>query len=184
VETHGGQYIAADARLVVDDNAVYRHPSFQARFEQGKSTLSPLEVEAQDAGMAYVELEGNIGIIGNGAGLVMATMDTIGLFGGKPANFLDVGGGASADRMEIALNIILKNPHVKLVFVNIMGGITRCDDMARGILQGIKNHPELKLVVRLVGTREKEGKKILMDNGIPVLDSMDAAAEQAVRLLR
>ncbi len=183
VKTQEGKYIAADARLIVDDNALYRHPTLNERLEQGKSSLSPLELAAQEEGMAYVELDGEIGIIGNGAGLVMATMDTISLFGGHPANFLDVGGGATANRMEIALDIILKNPHVKLVFINIMGGITRCDDMARGIINGVKNHPLLKLVVRLVGTREAEGKAILIDNGIPVLDSMDAAAEQAVRLL-
>ena len=183
IKTDGGEFIAADARIVVDDNAIFRHTAFKERLQEGATTLTPLELKARNAGMAYVELDGDIGIIGNGAGLVMATMDTIHLFGGKPANFLDVGGGAAADRMELAIDIISKNPHVRMIFINIMAGITRCDEMAQGILKGIKNRPDLQLVIRLVGTREKEGRGILESAGIKVFDSMDAAAQVAVQLL-
>ncbi|MFB0500892.1 MAG: ADP-forming succinate--CoA ligase subunit beta, partial [Candidatus Bathyarchaeia archaeon] len=136
IETTEGKFVAADTRLIIDDNALYRHPDFQRRLiEKGEAGLTPQELEARKSGLAYVKLDGNIGVIGNGAGLVMATLDAIQLYGGNPANFLDVGGGASSDKMAAALNLVLSDPHVEVVFINVLGGITRCDEIAKGILE-------------------------------------------------
>ena len=184
VETVDGQFVAADARLIIDDNALYRHPDYTARLaEEGE--FSPEEIEARQKGLAYVKLDGDIGIIGNGAGLVMATLDAVQLYGGKPANFLDVGGGAPADRIAAALNIVLSNPNVKVVFINILGGITRCDEVAKGIIDARKRVGVTKpMVIRLVGTNEQEGKRILTEAGIHVLDSMEEAARKAVEIAK
>ena len=184
VETVDGQFVAADARLIIDDNALYRHPDYTARLaEEGE--FSPEEIEARQKGLAYVKLDGDIGIIGNGAGLVMATLDAVQLYGGKPANFLDVGGGAPADRIAAALNIVLSNPNVKVVFINILGGITRCDEVAKGIIDARKRVGFTKpMVIRLVGTNEQEGKRILTEAGIHVLDSMEEAARKAVEIAK
>ncbi len=181
IKTTEGEYIAADARLNVDDNSLYRHKSLAERVSSGISEQTELEQRAQEQGMTYVELDGNIGIIGNGAGLVMATMDAVMYYGGKPANFLDVGGGASAERMRQALNIVLSHPAVKAVFVNILGGITRCDEMARGIVEAQKKFPgDIPIVIRMIGTREKEGAAILEAANMPFLGSMDEAAKRVV----
>jgi succinyl-CoA synthetase beta subunit len=184
VETLGGEFVAVDTRLIVDDNALYRHPEFKERLiEEGE--LSQLELEAQKKGLAYVKLWGNVGVIGNGAGLVMATLDAIQLFEGNPANFLDIGGGASADVMASALNLVFSDPRVHVVFVNILGGITRCDEVARGILEAKGRVGFLKpVVVRLVGTNEEEGRRILTEAGIHVLDSMEEAAKRAVEIAK
>ena len=184
VETVDGQFVAADARLIIDDNALYRHPDYTARLaEEGE--FSPEEIEARQKGLAYVKLDGDIGIIGNGAGLVMATLDAVQLYGGKPANFLDVGGGAPADRIAAALNIVLSNPNVKVVFINILGGITRCDEVAKGIIDARNRIGFTKpMVIRLVGTNEQEGKRILTEAGIHVLDSMEEAARKAVEIAK
>lgn len=184
VETVNGEFVAADARLIIDDNSLFRHPDYKARLaEEGE--FSPEEIEAREKGLAYVKLDGDIGIIGNGAGLVMATLDAIQLHGGKPANFLDVGGGASADRIASALNIVLSNPNVKVVFINILGGITRCDEVAKGILEARNRIGFTKpMVIRLVGTNEEEGRRILTEAGIHVLDSMEEAAKKAVELIQ
>lgn len=129
-----------------------------------------------------MKLEGNIGVIGNGAGLVMATLDMIQYYGGKPANFLDVGGGAPAKRIASALDLVLSDPKVKAILVNILGGITRCDEVARGIIEKKKKTAITKpFVVRLVGTNEEEGKRILEEAGIHVLDSMEKAASYVVK---
>lgn len=186
VETDEGRLVAADARLIVDDNALFRHPELMQRLtEEERSELSKEEVEAVKAGLAYVKLDGDVGIIGNGAGLVMATLDAVLLEGGKPANFLDVGGGASVDTITKALSMVLSDQNVKVVFVNILGGITRCDDVANGILQARASVGSLKpIVIRLVGTNEKEGRRILMDAGIHVLDSMEEAAGKAVTIAK
>ena len=136
-------------------------------------------------GLAYVKLEGNIGVIGNGAGLVMATMDMIQYCGGKPANFLDVGGGAPANRIAAALDIVLSDPNVKAVLINILGGITRCDEVARGIIETKKKTAITKpLVVRLVGTNEEEGKRMLEEAEIHVWDSMEKAASRVVEIVK
>lgn len=184
VETAEGDFIAADARIIIDDNALFRHPEYKKRlFEAGASEFSPRELEAMRKGLAYVKLDGNIGIIGNGAGLVMATLDAVQHYGGKPANFLDVGGGASAERVAAAFEIVASDPKVNVVFINILGGITRCDEVARGIIAAKKKAGyEQPMVIRLVGTNEDEGKRILTEAGIHVLESMEEAAEKAVKM--
>jgi len=170
VETLDGKFVAADARIIIDDNALFRHPEFKKRLFEEESELSPQELEALKSDLAYVKLDGNIGVIGNGAGLVMATLDTIRYFGGKPANFLDVGGGAPSDKIAAALRIVLSDPNVEVLFINILGGITRCDEVARGILEAKKAVGVAKpMVIRLVGTNEEEGKRILTEAGIHVL---------------
>ncbi len=181
IVTTDGKFMAADARLNVDDSSLFRHKSLMERLEKGVAELTELELRAREVGMTYVELKGDIGIIGNGAGLVMATMDAVHYYGGKPANFLDVGGGATADRMTQALDIVLSHPDVKGVFINILGGITRCDEMANGIVSSQKNlRQEVPMAIRLIGTREKEGAEILRKANIPFLETMDAAARLIV----
>jgi succinyl-CoA synthetase beta subunit len=186
VETIDGNFVAADARLIVDDNALYRHLEFKKRLvKEEKTQSSVMEMKARQKGLAYVKLKGNIGVIGNGAGLVMATLDTIQLHGGKPANFLDVGGGASMDKVAAALDIVLSDPEVNTVFINILGGITRCDEVAKGILAEKKRKGFAKpMVIRLVGTNEEEGRRILREAGISVMNSMGDAAKKAVKLAR
>lgn len=183
VEDSEGKFVAADARMIIDDNALFRHPEYKKRLVEGESEFSPEELEAAKNDLAYVKLDGTIGIIGNGAGLVMATLDTIQYFGGEPANFLDVGGGAPSDKTAVALKIVLSDPKVRVLFINILGGITRCDEVARGILEAKeKLGIEKPMVIRLVGTNEQEGKQILTDAGIHVLESMEEAAQLAVRV--
>lgn len=183
MEQPNQEFVAVDTRLIIDDNALYRHPELKNRLAEGKTELTPQELEAQKSGLAYVKLEGNIGIIGNGAGLVMATLDTIQLYGGNPANFLDVGGGASAETVATALNIILSDARVNAVFINVLGGITRCDEIAKGILEVRKRIGFAKpIVIRLVGTNEEEGRRILTEAGIHVLSSMEEAAEKVVEI--
>jgi succinyl-CoA synthetase beta subunit len=183
VETVDGKFAAADARIILDDNALFRHQEYKKRLMEGESELSPQELEAMKNDLAYVKLNGDIGVIGNGAGLVMATLDTIQYYGGKPANFLDVGGGAPSEKTALALKIVLSDPNVRALFINILGGITRCDDVARGILEAKEKVGVTKpMVIRLVGTNEEEGKKILKDAGIHVLESMEEAAQRAVEI--
>lgn len=184
IETESGELIAADLRILVDDNSLYRHEKFLERMRTFEPDMTPLEVKAREKGLAYVELDGDVGIIGNGAGLVMATLDMILDYKGKPANFCDVGGGASEERIAAALEIVLSNPRVKVLLINIMGGITRCDDVARAILDIQKKMGITKpMVIRLVGTNEKEGRKILAAAEIPSLNSMEEAAAKAVELV-
>lgn len=184
VETVDGKFIAADARLIIDDNALYRHPQYKERlFSKDKTELTPEEIRARKTGLAYVKLDGNIAIMGNGAGLVMATLDAVKLYGGKPANFLDVGGGASEEQIVAALDALLTDSQASVVFINILGGITRCDNVARGILKAKKEVDFTKpIVIRLVGTNEEEGRSILTEAGIHVLDSMEEAAKKAVEI--
>jgi succinyl-CoA synthetase beta subunit len=183
VETVNGKFAAADARIVMDDNALFRHQEYKKRLLEGESELSPQELEAMKNDLAYVKLDGNIGVIGNGAGLVMATLDTIQYYGGKPANFLDVGGGAPSEKTALALKIVLSDPNVRALFINILGGITRCDEVARGILEAKEKVGVTKpMVIRLVGTNEEEGKRILTNAGIHVLESMEEAAQRAVEI--
>jgi succinyl-CoA synthetase beta subunit len=185
MEKPNQEFVAADTRLIVDDNALYRHAELKNRLTEVETEQTPQEMEAQKSGLAYVKLEGNIGIIGNGAGLVMATLDTIQLCGGKPANFLDVGGGASAEKMTAALNIVLSDARVNAVLINVLGGITRCDEIAKGILEARKRIGFAKpIVIRLVGTNEEEGRRILTEAGIHVLSSMEEAAEKVVEIAK
>ena len=184
-ETQDGKFVAADARLILDDNALFRHEEFKLKRLEEQRELSTQEFEALKNGLEYVELDGDIGVVGNGAGLVMATLDVINLYGGKPANFLDMGGGAPPKRIEAAFKIILSNPQVKVLFVNILGGITLCDEVARGIIQARQTLGTSKsIVIRLVGTNEAEGKRILDHADLPVFDSMEEAALKAVELAK
>ncbi|MGA3109605.1 MAG: ADP-forming succinate--CoA ligase subunit beta [Candidatus Bathyarchaeia archaeon] len=183
IETRAGDLIAADLRILVDDNSLFRQKKFLERSKVLEPDMTELEIKAREKGLAFVELEGSVGIIGNGAGLVMATLDMIMDYKGKPANFCDVGGGASEERIAAALEIVLANPKVKVLLINIMGGITRCDDVARAILDIQKKMGiTTPMVIRLVGTNEKEGQKILAAANIPSLNSMEEAAERAVSL--
>jgi len=183
VEVAEGTFCAADARMIIDDNALYRHPDLRKRRLGIEACLTSREIRATEKDLAYVELDGNIGVIGNGAGLVMATLDLIRLRGGKPANFLDVGGGASAEKIHAALNIVLSNPKVKVVFINILGGITKCDEVATGIIRAIQGKPRRRpIVIRLTGTHEEEGTKILQEAGLQVLKTMEDAAQKSVEI--
>ncbi len=183
IETQSGEFVLADLRILLDDNSLYRHPKFLERMKTLEPDMTPLEVRAHEKNLAYVELAGDIGIIGNGAGLVMATLDMILDYGGKAANFCDVGGGANEERIAAALEIVLANPRVNSLLINIMGGITRCDDVARAILEIQKRMGITKpMVIRLVGTNEEEGQKILAAAGIPSLNSMEEAAAKAVEI--
>lgn len=175
-------FIAADGRLNIDDNSLYRHPELSGTDEQ-RLGLSPREQEATELGLMYVELDGNIGIISNGAGLTLATIDTVTLHGGKPANFLDLGGGANPEIIEISVSFVLKDLRVKTLLVNILGGITRCDDIAKGIINARKKVGLFKpIVVRMMGTNEKEGIRLLNESGINTLEFMDEAAKNVVKL--
>lgn len=173
-----GSLVALDARLTLDDNAAFRHTEYRTTDDE----LTSIEREAKEADLAFVQLDGDIGIIGNGAGLVMATLDVVAHFGGKPANFLDMGGGSSAESVYRAVKLCLKQRNLKAVFVNILGGITKCDDVANGLIKAL-NETDLKVpfTVRMVGTNEEEGRRILSENGIAFLDSMETAAQAVVR---
>ena len=185
VETPNGHFVAVDARMIVDDNSLFRHQDMEKlRFAEGRESTTT-EIEASRKGLVYVKLDGNIGVIGNGAGLVMATLDMIQYYGGKPADFLDLGGGAPVERIGSAIRIVLSNPAVKVIFVNILGGMTRCDDVARAITQVANRLDVTKpFVVRLIGTKEAEGKRILEESEITVSDSMEEAAKRAVEASR
>jgi succinyl-CoA synthetase beta subunit len=181
-ETAEGEFVALDARLIIDDNALFRHPEYAKRETQ---QLTAQEASALQSNLAYVKLSGDIGIAGNGAGLVMATLDLLNYFGGKPANFLDLGGGATIEQITAAAKIVLSDPDTKVVLINILGGITHCDDVAKGILQAVNETGSKKpLIVRLLGTNQQEGQKILTDAGMQVYDSMEEAAKQAVALTK
>ncbi len=185
VATEGG-FVAADARLNVDNNSLFRHRDLERRFGESSLTeLSEREREAMKLGLTYVELDGNIGIIGNGAGLTMATLDTVMINGGNPGNFLDLGGGAQPDRIEAAVSFVLSDPRIEALLVNILGGITRCDDIASGIAAARhRTRSDKPIVARLMGTNEEEGIRILEEAGIKSLETMEAAAERVVRLAR
>jgi succinyl-CoA synthetase beta subunit len=171
--------IALDARITLDDNALFRHKEYA----QADEELTALEREASESGLAFVQLEGDIGIIGNGAGLVMATLDAVAHFGGHPANFLDMGGGSKADDVYKAVKICLEQGNLKCVFVNVLGGITKCDEVALGMVRALnESKKKVPLVVRMVGTNEEEGRRILAAAGISSLDSMESAAQEVVKI--
>ena len=176
-----GQIKALDAKFNFDSNALYRHPDIAAYRDLDEE--DPAEIEASKFDLSYISLDGNIGCLVNGAGLAMATMDTIKLFGGEPANFLDVGGGASADKVTEAFKIMLKNKNVKGILVNIFGGIMRCDTIADGVIQACNAvHLNVPLVVRMKGTNEDIGKKMLAESGLPII-SADTMAEAATKIV-
>jgi succinyl-CoA synthetase beta subunit len=175
--------LAVDGKIVLDDNALYRHPDL-AELRDGQEE-TPSEREARLAGLSYVKLDGEIGCMVNGAGLAMATMDIVKVYGGEPANFLDIGGGAKSDKVAAALRIILSDPKVKSVLFNIFGGITRCDEVARGILEALNEvETSVPMVARLVGTNEEEGRLILAEADFPSASSLGEAAKKAVELAK
>ena len=181
-----GSVMALDAKVTIDDNALFRHPDLAELADS--FPIDPIEKRAKAAGLQYVKLEGNVGIIGNGAGLVMSTLDVVEQAGARAANFLDIGGGASAEVMSTSLEVILSDPNVKSVLVNIFGGITRCDLVARGLLEALERvTPNVSIVVRLDGTNAEEGRRILAEAdhpGIVPVDTMLEAAERAAALAR
>ncbi len=163
----GDKVVLLDARMIVDDNALYRHPELGRVALEETGELTEWELRARREGLAFVELDGDIGVIGNGAGLTMATMDLVYHFGGRPANFLDIGGGASAELVKKAVLFLLEFPKTKKILINVFGGITRCDEVARGIVAALEESKVRKpIVVRLVGTNEEEGRRILEEHGI------------------
>ena len=175
-----GNIIALDAKFNFDANALFRHPEIVALRDLDEE--DPAEIEASKFDLAYISLDGNIGCLVNGAGLAMATMDTIKLFGAEPANFLDVGGGATAEKVTEAFKIMLKNPKVKAILVNIFGGIMRCDTIATGVITACKAvNLNVPLVVRMKGTNEELGKKMLAESGLPII-SADTMAEAAQKV--
>jgi succinyl-CoA synthetase beta subunit len=176
-----GNLIALDAKFNFDSNALFRHPEIVAYRDLDEE--DPAEVEASKFDLAYISLDGNIGCLVNGAGLAMATMDTIKLFGGEPANFLDVGGGATTEKVTEAFKLMLKNPDVKGILVNIFGGIMKCDTIANGVVTASRAvNLSVPLVVRMKGTNEELGKQILKDSGLPII-SADTMAEAATKIV-
>jgi succinyl-CoA synthetase beta subunit len=183
--TGSNEVVALDAKLTFDDNALFRHPEIAALRDLDEE--DPLEIEASKYDLNYISLDGNIGCMVNGAGLAMATMDTIKLFGGSPANFLDVGGGATADKVTAAFKIMLSNRKVKAILVNIFGGIMKCDTIAEGVVKAAREVKlSVPLVVRMKGTNEDLGKKILRQSGLPIIsaDNMADAGKKVVAAVR
>jgi len=183
--TNQNQVVALDAKLNFDDNALFRHPEIVALRDLDEE--DPLEIEASKYDLSYISLDGNIGCMVNGAGLAMATMDTIKLFGGSPANFLDVGGGATAEKVTAAFKIMLSNRKVKAILVNIFGGIMKCDTIAEGVVKAAREVKlAVPLVVRMKGTNEDLGKKILRDSGLPIIsaDNMADAGKKVVAAIK
>ncbi len=179
VITEDNRLIALDGKMLIDDNALFRHQDLAEL--RDLDVEAPAEVEARKYGLSFIKLDGNIGCMVNGAGLAMTTMDIIKLFGGEPANFLDIGGGASSDKVAAAMRIILTDPNVNTVLFNIFGGITRCDEVARGILSAMSEvKPKVPMVVRLVGTNAEEGQKLLADAKMITADTLASAAKKAV----
>ena len=179
VITAQGDLLAVDGKMVLDDNALFRHPDLEAL--RDLDVDQEAEIQARESGLSFIKLGGDIGCMVNGAGLAMTTMDIIKLFGGEPANFLDIGGGASADKVAAALEITLSDPNVRAVLFNIFGGITRCDLVAQGILDALKEvKTDVPMVVRLVGTNAEEGRQLLKDADMVTANTLAEAAQKAV----
>ena len=180
IETEDGELVALDCKMSFDDNALFRQGAVAELRDFDEE--DPKEVEASGHGLNYIALDGSVGCIVNGAGLAMATMDAIVLHGGRPANFLDVGGGASADKVANAFRIVLKDPNVKAILVNIFAGINRCDWIAQGVVQATRDQSiEVPVIVRLAGTNVEEGRKILDESGLALVlaEDLDDAAAKA-----
>lgn len=183
VITKEKRLLALDGKMVIDDNALFRRPEIAEK--RDLDVEAPEEIQARKYGLSYIKLDGQIGCMVNGAGLAMATMDIIKLYGGQPANFLDIGGGAGADKVAAAFRIILSDPNVCAVLINIFGGITRCDEVARGILAAISEvKPKVPMVVRLVGTNAEEGRRLLADANMITAETLAEAAEKSVAVSR
>ena len=179
VITKDKRLVALDGKMIIDDNAMFRHADLAEMRDVDEE--APAETEARKYGLSYIKLDGNIGCMVNGAGLAMTSMDIVKLFGGEPANFLDIGGGAGSDKVAAAMKIILSDPNVKAVLFNIFGGITRCDEVARGILVAMDEvKPKVPMVVRLVGTNAEEGRKLLADAKMITAETLADAAKKSV----
>lgn len=179
VVTSDNRLMALDGKMVLDDNALFRHPDLAEM--RDLDVEAPSEIEARKYGLSFIKLDGNIGCMVNGAGLAMTSMDIIKLFGGEPANFLDIGGGAGADKVAAALRIILGDPNVKAVLFNVFGGITRGDEVARGILTALEEvKPKVPMVIRLMGTNAEEGRQILANANMITAETLADAARKAV----
>lgn len=183
VFTDDNELLALDGKMNFDDNALFRQPEIEKLNEPDADELK--EIEAKEKGLSYIRLDGNIGFMVNGAGLAMATMDMIKLYGGEPANFLDIGGSSNPQKVIDAMNLLLSDKKVKVVMINIFGGITRCDDVAKGLIEAFKQMDvKLPIVVRLAGTNAKEGLEILKGTNLILADTMSDAAEKAVNLIK
>ena len=179
VITKDKRLVALDGKMMIDDNALFRHSDLSEMRDIDEE--APAETEARKYGLSFIKLDGNIGCMVNGAGLAMTSMDIVKLFGGEPANFLDIGGGAGAEKVAAAMRIILSDPNVKAVLFNIFGGITRCDEVAKGILAAMAEvKPKVPMVVRLVGTNAEEGRQLLADAKMITADTLADAAKKAV----
>jgi succinyl-CoA synthetase beta subunit len=183
VLTPDKQVLALDGKMNFDDNALFRQPEILKMRDATEDEKK--EIEANEKGLSYIKLDGNIGCMVNGAGLAMATMDMIKLYGGEPANFLDIGGSSSPQKVVEAMNILLSDSNVKAVMINIFGGITRCDDVARGLVTALKEiNTDIPVVIRLSGTNAKEGLEIIREYGLPTVATMSEAAQKAIELSR
>src|SRR5690606_25693803 len=181
VVTPAGEVLALDAKMVIDDNELDRRPNIEALRDE--SSEAPSEVAAREAGLTFIKLDGNVGCVVNGAGLAMATMDLVKYYGGDPANFLDIGGSSNPEKVVNALRIITSDPNVKAILFNSVGGITRTDDVANGIVTATKQNPlTVPIVIRLTGTNEEIAVKILQENGFSAMTDMDEAVQKAVAL--
>lgn len=175
--------VALDAKIVLDDNALYRHPDLAEMRDMDAE--EPAEIEGRKFGVSFIKMHGNIGCLVNGAGLAMATMDIIKHFGGEPANFLDIGGGASSEKVAAALRLILSDKAVKAVLINVFGGITRCDEVAHGLLSAVNDvKPRVPIIARLVGTNEDEGRKILDGSSMIRVESLVEGARKAIEITK
>ncbi|HEY5062079.1 MAG TPA: ADP-forming succinate--CoA ligase subunit beta [Gemmatimonadaceae bacterium] len=183
VTTPTGDVVALDAKMVIDDNELERHP--EIAHLRDDSAEAPSEVQARNANLTFIKLDGDVGCVVNGAGLAMATMDLVKYYGGEPANFLDIGGSSNPEKVVNALRIITADPNVKAILFNIFGGITRTDDVANGIVTATKQNPlKVPIVIRLTGTNEEIAMKILQDNGFSASSDMDEAVKKAVQLAK
>jgi succinyl-CoA synthetase beta subunit len=183
VITEDGKLLALDGKMNFDDNALFRQAEIEALNEPTEDELK--ELDAKEKGLTYIRLDGSIGCMVNGAGLAMATLDLIKYFGGEPANFLDIGGSSNPQKVIDAMNLILSDKNVKVVMINIFGGITRCDDVARGLIIALeKIKVEVPIVVRLSGTNSKEGLEILKQANLPIVETMSQAAQKAIELCK
>jgi succinyl-CoA synthetase beta subunit len=181
ITTPGGEVVALDAKMVIDDNELDRRP--ELALLRDETAEDPAEVRARDAGLTFIKLEGNVGCVVNGAGLAMATMDLVKYYGGEPANFLDIGGSSNPEKVVAALQIITSDSHVRAILFNIFGGITRTDDVASGIVTATRTSPlKVPIVIRLTGTNEDVAVKILQEHGFSAMTDMDGAVQRAVEL--
>lgn len=183
VVTDAGKLLALDGKMNFDDNALFRQPAIEALNEPDEDEKK--EIEAKEKGLTYIRLDGNIGCMVNGAGLAMASMDVIKYFGGNPANFLDIGGSSSPQKVIDAMNLLMSDQNVKVIMINIFGGITRCDDVARGLVTALDQMKvDIPIVIRLSGTNAEEGLRIIKEKNLPVVNSLSEAAQEAIRLVK